>query len=623
MNKTIFDDFHETWTFDVEYASQDKDLVTLPGASCVDKGEPGCGLTTVCLENNEHVLIAVPNVDLAVNKVSQYNNYNGFPDDPLLDYACRRRFLGEMLAVFEGVGKEQVEDYCQKVMNEGTPIKIMCVYDSLVKCDDVLDVVDKFFIDESDALLDLQSMKSKSKKKDDTIDVISRLYLYAQQHIAKTCFFTATMTEAEYLPAWVRELKQIKMVWTKAVQPTPMLMMRKNPFTALREEVIKPLLSEGKLTLGDRTFSKIIVAMNSVQQSLRIIKELNIPADRVTLRCGKSPRNSKITNNIYRDSYSPSALPMITFITSSGWRGSDIYDHEAMTVCVSSTSQPWYMIDLSTQLRQAIRRQRCKDNPCYDRYVLIFDQNVFSKTEEELMAEFDANYRIFSDDCSVLNRLIENGDHDVAQSLLKTMSANKFFKRYVNHITGQGWMVNENLFLSERRKVQVTRRAYSLGNNSILHISPQKPIVIDDPNLADHTGYQALLQLFRRVKRGEEVVFSEQQKLSENYHLLKTCLEVFNRLPARKETAQKKCQHIGFDDAQYAIDLLSPFVEGHRYKAEFIEKHMKAVYRRYGISESVDMNTNIKTLEYYGLELKKVKASTIHYDIIKRPEQKF
>lgn len=621
MKKEIEANGLEIWKFSVEFASQDPDLETLPGGSFINKTEPGCGLSTLVLENCQNVVVVVPTVALTKNKVRQYFN-SQFDDEPFMEYPARQRFAGEMLAVYEGVLPVDIDAYIKRVHYARTPIKIMCVYDSLPKCEEFLDEINLLCIDEADSLTDWAQLKAISKQATENSDAISEVYRIAQENRDKTCFFSATVVEQTYLPEWVTQLRQIRMEWAGTVTPTPILMKRCHPLHALRKEILESLIEKGEVTVGDRTFTKVIVALNSVEAPTKIIREMDIPQDLVAVLSGANPRNVKKTKGRYKE-VSPTDLPMISFITSAFWRGLDLWDSEAMTVVVSSTAKAWQMVDITTSLRQAIRRQRDKKNPNYDRFVFIYNQTLFEKSEEEILDEWEERHARLAQCCNVLNALEEEGRFEEFESARKTFSGNKEFVYYTTRQVGSGYVLNENLFQSQLRRLLVTRRSYTEGLVPIEQQMTVEPIVVPDPLIEDSTGWDGLRRKFVRLKNGEPVEFTEEQQLSDNYHLLQTCLEVFGELPKRADTARLKCSHIGNGDAQYEIDLVAPYQQGHRYSSKFIEQQIKGVYRKYGIEEKTTMQTNIKVLEFYGLKLQRIKSDIIYYDVLERPEQKF
>ena len=75
-------------------------------------------------------------------------------------------------------------------------------------------------------------------------------------------------------------------------------------------------------------------------------------------------------------------LPKYTFVTQTGWQGIDLYDSKAMNVCVSNAAKVWQLMDIDTDVKQAIARQRDTSNPNYYKYVLIYnDPSTYYKKE--------------------------------------------------------------------------------------------------------------------------------------------------------------------------------------------------------------------------------------------------
>jgi len=100
-----------TYTYDTEYASES--MTEIP-AGYIDKSICACGMTSVALENNKNVVLAVPTIYLAVNKADQYPN---------------ERCSHTVLPVWGDTSTTDIENYL-----EINPIaKIMCTYDSLHK----------------------------------------------------------------------------------------------------------------------------------------------------------------------------------------------------------------------------------------------------------------------------------------------------------------------------------------------------------------------------------------------------------------------------------------------------------------------------------------------------------
>lgn len=154
--------------FDSEYVSKD---YKIPYRTYLNKVLTGCGITTVALTNEENVILAVPNVELVINKSTQ---------------------LKDILPVYGETSKEEINKYAQAA----NPIKIIVTYDSLKKVEFLLPKC-RLLIDECDQLFCYSIMKAKSKKVD--IDVINQVLGICEKE-PSTTFISATPIEMKYLP---------------------------------------------------------------------------------------------------------------------------------------------------------------------------------------------------------------------------------------------------------------------------------------------------------------------------------------------------------------------------------------------------------------------------------------
>ena len=102
-----------------------------------------------------------------------------------------------------------------------------------------------------------------------------------------------------------------------------------------------------------------------------------------------------------------SNLPTFTFITSTGFQGIDLDDPEAMNVVVSSGNtkdylngdSPSMMLDLRLDIKQAVSRNRNRNNPNADRFVFFYNLDIFDIDVPALIGKIDAlQQRIEEDD---------------------------------------------------------------------------------------------------------------------------------------------------------------------------------------------------------------------------------
>ena len=342
----------------VEYATQAINKIPL---GYINKSVCGCGMTSVALENDINTILLVPNIELATNKAQQYPN---------------ERTRNTLLPIWGETSAEKIVQY----VSTTNVIKIVCVYDSLHKVEHLLDRC-RLIIDEEQELLPLSRNPDRAK-------AISKLFEVASKYRDKVSFISATPTPLKYLPPWVSEIPQITYEWSHTFKAVPILYKHCHPFRVLRHEILAPLNENKKVTISGKTFSKVIVFMNTVEQIAKIISDVNIDRSKCAVICGDNIRNDLKIKGIPRLN-NPSNLPIFTFITASGFKGIDLYDKETMTVVVSNTQKKWQMVDILTDLKQAVSRQREKDNPNYGSYIYIFNQTEFTKSEEELIGDLD------------------------------------------------------------------------------------------------------------------------------------------------------------------------------------------------------------------------------------------
>lgn len=439
--------------YKAEYASEV--METIP-YGYIDKTICGCGLTTVALENNINTIIAVPSIYLINNKCEQYPNV---------------RSNYEIFGVWGDVTDKQLNDYLLR----STVVKLMVTYNSLHRVEHLIPKC-HLIIDESNEIL----VETKQFPKE-----IDYLFSIGEKFKDTISFISATPTPLEYLPKWVSTIPQIKIEWEDTIIAKPIILDRTYPYKALREEILKPLNKQNTLSIGGKTFSKIIVFINSVEQIIKIIKESEISKEDCNIICGDNLKNDVKISGINRYSIKEE-IPKFLFITKSGFAGIDLNDIDAMTVVVSNTNKKWQMIDVKTDLKQAISRQRNKNNPNYGTYIYIYNQSIFNKSEEELILELDEIYKNLENGIANWKWGRDNGKE------WKGYENDKDFKQYTLIRDGE-YIINENAFLADKYFILETRKQYTngfeikKGLNDVVEVEvPEKVKELNFSSLVDY-----------------------------------------------------------------------------------------------------------------------------------------
>ncbi len=520
--------------FDAEYASEV--MKEIP-AGYIDKTICGCGLTTVALENNVDTVIAVPTIYLALNKASQYPN---------------ERYAGKVLAVWGETSDSDIEYY--KWSN--TTLKIIVTYDSLPKVKSLLNRC-KLVIDESNELL------SKTKLKPDAID---KVFEIAEEFKETVSFVSATPTPLKYMPPWISEIDQVKIEWGNTSKTIPILCPRTYPFKSLKHEFIIPLNEKRTLTVSGKTFKKIIVFINSVDQISKLINESKLDKKECGIICGDSLKNDLKIKNIKR--HVSGELPKYLFITSSGFSGIDLYDKEAMTIVVSNTNRKYQMIDMLTDLKQAVSRQRNKQNPNYGTFIYIYNQSIFTKCEEELLLEIHEIYESIESAVKLYDLGKEN-------KLENGFFRSKEFDSYTLLREGR-YEINEQAFLADKYFILEIRNQYIKGFDISGYFDESEEI--QAINLPKEVTYKDLVEYFNANTIDGKIDWQNFSTKTEWINIIESSYKIYKKVWKDYTYAQLMITNYGDGCSLPKSYLNKIFTTGERYSRQEFKIKLQKVY---------------------------------------------
>ena len=572
MIKTIY--------FNTEYVNQKKDFKEIPNGY-IDKTICGCGLTSIALENNLDTIIAVPTIALVDNKINQYPN---------------ERYKGSIFGVKGGISDKDIEKYVYQQRVLKMPIKIMVTYDSLYKLESLFDTC-KLVIDESDQLLKATKLKITTKNKD--IDVITYLFNICEKYKDKVSFISATPIPLNYMPKWISKIPQYKFEFSNTIKITPITMKRTYPFVALKDEIIRPMESKGSVLIGDRKIDKCIIFINSVENIIKIIKDCNLNKEDVAILCSDTTRNDyKIRG--YNRIDKPNNLPKYTFITSSGFEGIDLLDDTAINIVVSNTTKDCQMINLLTDLKQATSRQRNKHNPNYNRFIYIYNQNAFSKSEDELIGIIENTRKEIIENCSLLDDLRLNKDDRYLSTATRFLESKTFVNYTLPNKNNNGFIINDNAFNADKYFILETRKQFTKGFD-VIGAFEVKPIEIEAPRNKSIYSYSALLDKYKNMIKGDNSLsFTKDEMVTENYILIDTYYKQYNGFTNNSSYAKKMIKVYNDDWKRLTYEIINIFPKGIYVKKEVKDK-LNQLYNKYGIKRkakitdlSNDFNLNIK-----------------------------
>lgn len=555
--------------YNVEYASQA--LTEIP-LGYVDKTVPGCGLTTVALENQLDTIIAVPNVELIDNKLTQYPSGR-----------CSYSLLG----VKSGVSNEEIRSYVAMVLGRCHPIKIMVTFDSLARISWILKKYKscRLIIDESQELLRYSRLKAKSKSSAYSFEAVSSVFNIAQTFIARLSFVSATPIKLKYLPDWVSNLEQVKMKWANTIAISPVSMERSYPKRALIHEILNPIEKNGSVIIGGLTLSKAIIFVKSLSTIKYIVDNSLVPKEDIRVIMGNNKENNRYMSGFKRlDDYAN--LPKYTFVTGTGFKGIDLYDDSAVNIVVSEIKKDFTMIDLSTDLKQAISRQRKKSNPHYGKFLFIYNQSSFTLSEIELLAktdevkdkvsrgvEFHFSTKVGKEDKLIFDDFIGN-DKDFIEYTLYDESAGLF-------------RFNDNLYNSDVEFILETRRLYEKGVNIIAEL--QGNWDIQEETIIEAPSYEHIQEYYRANGN-----FGEYEVHTEFVETITTCEKYFGKTFSNHTYAKKKIiEYQSFMTPQLVLKVQDQFETNEKYTSTVIKETLQRAYDNNGVGK-IAKTTDIK-----------------------------
>ncbi len=540
----------------VEYATQAINKIPL---GYINKSVCGCGMTSVALENDINTILLVPNIELATNKAQQYPN---------------ERTRNTLLPIWGETSAEKIVQY----VSTTNVIKIVCVYDSLHKVEHLLDRC-RLIIDEEQELLPLSRNPDRAK-------AISKLFEVASKYRDKVSFISATPTPLKYLPPWVSEIPQITYEWSHTFKAVPILYKHCHPFRVLRHEILAPLNENKKVTISGKTFSKVIVFMNTVEQIAKIISDVNIDRSKCAVICGDNIRNDLKIKGIPRLN-NPSNLPIFTFITASGFKGIDLYDKETMTVVVSNTQKKWQMVDILTDLKQAVSRQREKDNPNYGSYIYIFNQTEFTKSEEELIGDLDKIREKIT--ASVKLWAMAND-----QNLLKGWTSDNDIQAYTHLIDGRLEM-NEMAFSADRYFILELRKQYVKGFDILGNF--EKSTSIEAHKLPADITYAQVAEYFNKNHKDGTIDWGAYSHKINWIETITNCYKIYGKVWENVTHTNQMIKSAGDPHAQLQTHLKTKLKEGNTYSVKYVKGILKDIYKEIKIdrvANTTDLNTLCK-----------------------------
>jgi hypothetical protein len=552
----------KTIKLEVEYASEEGGIKELPTRAYIDKTICGCGFTTVALENELPTIIAVPSVGLIINKETQYPNER-----------CNYKLFG----VYGGITKSNIEEYING-HPRNVPMKIMITYDSLHKIEEFIQPYGfRLVIDESNKLLSTSSLKSANKTAAEAKDIISKVLEISCKHKDVVSFISATPTPLKYMPKWVAtELDYIKYTWKNTGKTQPYTMKRHFPFKALKQEILYPLETVGHLSIQNMKIKKVIVFLNSVNQIVSLCNTLKLKKKDVAIMCGDNIKNDLKIRGFNR-LIDPTNLPKYTFVTSSGFEGIDLEDAEAISIVVSNNTQKHQMLDMLTDLKQAVSRQRIKTNPHYGRFIYIYNQSIVEIPEEELLKKLNKNKETIFKSIS-LWELAKKEDSKKNTDTRGGFMKNSNFIAYTSfNEETETYEFNEMLYNADRYFITEVRKQYEQGFDISTIVGTEKSVV--KPVVIKEMSYNDVV---KHILNGKPI--KDIRHLVEYMDIIKDSFKFYKKLFLNITYARQMLSLYGDEYKQVTLKVSKTFKIGKIYSVRDVKTKLAKIYKSHKLT---------------------------------------
>jgi hypothetical protein len=345
-------------------------METLPLNCLFNKGVPGCGGTTLALNNDIPTVVCVPFISLAHNKAIQsIDNTELYPH--------------EVFSVNGGVTEGEFSDYLQRA---SVP-KIMVTYDSLKRVMDQINPGEYYIlIDEYHCLFTQFSFRKKA----------ALTVLHNFKAFNSFTFMTATPLYEEFT---LEELKDIDVMTASWEESSSLEVSVRN----CKNGVEKTIKHQIDRIINGELEGNYYFFVNSVKFMNKMIANCHLTDD----NCRVIYSDSNDIKLKIRRGKTTDEPKKINFITSCAFEGCDFYDEEGKIIIVSDSSRSNTLIDISTQFLQIAGRirnskyrghimhvlttTRYSNKLSYDEFKEMMDENI---KEEQLLVNDLENLQV-------------------------------------------------------------------------------------------------------------------------------------------------------------------------------------------------------------------------------------
>jgi hypothetical protein len=326
-------------------------LTELP-QGILNKGATGVGGTEMALKSPESYIIAVPTIEIIVNKKNQ---------NP------------EVIGVY---GDTTFKEFSKQIKSR-IKYKIFTTYDSLPKTVNWLANLGidayktRLLVDEYHKILNDYSYRDKA---------IDNLLKEASKFDYVT-YLSATSIKPKFTPKILESLDYTEIKWT-----TKQIKLHRkrtpNPFAAVVKIITRYKANNYQMKINGHISHEAYFFVNSVKSIKDIIDNAELTQDEVKIICSSTDRNQHVLDDFEIGNVHDENKPF-TFVTSKSFLGVDFYSDTGVIYVVSNVNRRNTLLDISTDITQIAGRIRNINNPFKDTIFHIYNTGIQELSQQQ------------------------------------------------------------------------------------------------------------------------------------------------------------------------------------------------------------------------------------------------
>ena len=226
------------------------------------------------------------------------------------------------------------------------------------------------------------------------------------------------------------------------------------------------------------------------------------------------------------------------------------------------------MIDMLTDLKQAVSRQRNKENPNYGSYIYIYNQSIFNKSEEELLSIIDSIY-------VSIQKGIQLWELAKREDLREGFSESEDFKAYTIK-EDDSYIINEQAFNADKYFILEIRDQYTKGFD--IQGSLDGAIKEDLCIVPKNVTYIDMVNYFNENHINGMIDWSYYSTRADWASIIESTYRLYSKTWKDYTYACKMIDAYGSDWELFKLEICSKFTTGKRYTRKEVKEILQKIY---------------------------------------------